>query len=176
MAKVVFSFDDKSTKKLKNKKNTLGGKGANLGEMGRLGLPVPPGFTITTEVCDLFYKNKGIGLNAINSYKRASNILDKAGKRITGRPDAVLFRKDEEKVLHEKINEIRKAFTVKDDNKDYESLLIKLSDTKESTDNFFDNVVVNDENQDIKNNRLELLKMFCNTFDNFIDFSKLEGL
>ncbi len=122
------------------------------------------------------YKNKGIGLNAINSYKRALNILDKAGKRITGRPDAVLFRKDEEKILHEKINEIRKAFTVKDDNKDYESLLIKLSDTKESTDNFFDNVVVNDENQDIKNNRLELLKMYCNTFDNFIDFSKLEGL
>ena len=122
------------------------------------------------------YKNKGIGLNAISSYKRASNILDKAGKGITGRPDAVLFRKEEERVLHEKINEIRKAFTVKDDNKDYESLLIKLSDTKESTDNFFDNVVVNDENQDIKNNRLELLKLFCNTFDNFIDFSKLEGL
>ena len=122
------------------------------------------------------YKNKGIGLNAISSYKRASSILDKVGKRITGRPDAVLFRKDEEKILHEKINEIRKAFTVKDDNKDYESLLIKLSDTKESTDNFFDNVVVNDENQDIKNNRLELLKMYCNTFDNFIDFSKLEGL
>ena len=122
------------------------------------------------------YKNKGIGLNAISSYKRASNILDKAGKGITGRPDAVLFRKEEEKILHEKINEIRKAFTVKDDNKDYESLLIKLSNTKESTDNFFENVVVNDENHDIKNNRLELLKMFCNTFDNFIDFSKLEGL
>ena len=122
------------------------------------------------------YKNKGIGLNAISSYKRASNILDKAEKRVTGRPDAVLFRKEEEKALHNKINEIRKAFTVKDENKDYESLLIKLSDTKETTDNFFDNVVVNDENQDIKNNRLELLKMFCNTFDNFVDFSKLEGL
>ena len=122
------------------------------------------------------YKNKGIGLNAVSAYKRASNILDKARKGIAGRPDAVLFRKDEEKILHEKINEIRKAFTVKDDNKDYETLLIKLSDTKEATDNFFDNVVVNDENQDIKNNRLELLKMFCNTFDNFIDFSKLEGL
>ena len=122
------------------------------------------------------YKNKGIGLNAISSYKRASSILDKAGKGYDGRPDAVLFRKDEEKILHEKINEIRKAFTVKDDNKDYESLLIKLSDTKESTDNFFDNVIVNDENRDIKNNRLELLKMYCNTFDNFIDFSKLEGL
>ena len=122
------------------------------------------------------YKNKGIGLNAISSYKRASNILEKAGKEIIGRPDAVLFRKDEEKILYEKINEIRKAFTVKDDNKDYESLLIKLSGTKEFTDNFFDNIVVNDENQDIKKNRLELLKMFCNTFDSFIDFSKLEGL
>ena len=120
--------------------------------------------------------NKEIGFNAVKSYKRASNILDKADKSISGRPDAVLFRKDEEKLLYEKINEIRKAFTVKDSNKDYENLLIKLSHTKESTDNFFDNVVVNDENQDIKNNRLELLKMFCNTFDNFIDFSKLEGI
>ena len=58
MKKVIFSFDDKSVKKLKNKKNILGGKGANLGEMGRLGLPVPPGFTISTKVCDIFYKNK----------------------------------------------------------------------------------------------------------------------
>ena len=46
MKQFVFSFEDKKTKILKNKKNILGGKGANLGEMGRLGLPVPPGFTI----------------------------------------------------------------------------------------------------------------------------------
>ena len=58
MSKVIFSFDDKSARKLKNKKYILGGKGANLGEMGRLGLPVPPGFTISTSVCDIFYKNK----------------------------------------------------------------------------------------------------------------------
>jgi len=58
MSKVVFSFDDKKVKKLKNKKNILGGKGTNLAEMGRLGLPVPPGFTISTEVCDIFYNNK----------------------------------------------------------------------------------------------------------------------
>ena len=122
------------------------------------------------------YINKDAGVNAISSYKRASNIADKADKGITGRPDAVLFRTDEEKILFEKINEIRKAFTVKESNKNYESLLIRLSETKQFTDNFFDNVVVNDENRDIKNNRLELLKMFCNTFDNFINFSKLEGL
>ena len=121
------------------------------------------------------YINKDVGKNVIYSYKRASNILDKENKEIIGKPDAVLFRKDEEKNLFEKINEIRKAFTVRDDDKNYENLLIKLSDIKSYTDSFFDNVVVNDENHDIKNNRLELLKMFCKTFNNFIDFSKLEG-
>ena len=39
-------------------KALLGGKGANLGEMCRIGLPVPPGFTVTTEVCTYFYANK----------------------------------------------------------------------------------------------------------------------
>jgi pyruvate, orthophosphate dikinase len=38
-------------------KNLLGGKGANLADMTSIGLPVPPGFTITTEVCTEFYKN-----------------------------------------------------------------------------------------------------------------------
>ena len=58
MKKLIFSFDDKKVKKLKNKKNILGGKGTNLAEMGRLGLPVPPGFTISTQVCEIFYKSK----------------------------------------------------------------------------------------------------------------------
>src|SRR5512140_1304350 len=40
-------------------KNLLGGKGANLAEMASLGIPVPPGFTITTEVCTAYYENKG---------------------------------------------------------------------------------------------------------------------
>ena len=39
-------------------KNLLGGKGANLAEMSNLGLPVPPGFTITTEVCTYYYANE----------------------------------------------------------------------------------------------------------------------
>ena len=50
-----------------------------------------------------------------------------------------------------------------------------LADAKPTTDNFFDNVIVNDENLDIKKNRLELLQMFCKTYNNFIDFSKMEG-
>ena len=132
---------------------------------------------------DLFRKSilmnkhidKDIGKNAIYSYKRASSILNHEKKEIFGKPDPVLFRKNEEKKLFEKINEIRKAFAVREEDKNYENLLIQLSEIKSYTDNFFDNVVVNDENHDIKNNRLELLKMFCKTFNNFIDFSKLEG-
>jgi len=124
--------------------------------------------------------NKDIGKDAIYSFKRVSSILDheskKLTKELTGRPDAVLFRKDEEKFLFEKLNEIRKSFTVKEDRKDYEELLTKLAAVKELTDNFFDNVVVNDNNKDIKNNRLELMQMFCQTFNTYIDFSKLDGI
>ena len=57
MKKLVFNFKSIDTKKIKITANILGSKGANLVEMGRLGYPVPSGFTISTEVCDLFYKN-----------------------------------------------------------------------------------------------------------------------
>ena len=50
----VFSFGDGQAQGHKGLKNLLGGKGANLAEMSRLGLPVPPGFTISTEVCTYF--------------------------------------------------------------------------------------------------------------------------
>ncbi|MEM1258251.1 MAG: pyruvate, phosphate dikinase [Bacteroidota bacterium] len=49
--KNVYRFGDKNTDGDKTMRNLLGGKGANLAEMGRIGIPVPPGFTITTEVC-----------------------------------------------------------------------------------------------------------------------------
>ncbi len=58
MKKYIFNFKSKVSNKIKLSKNILGGKGANLSEMGRMGLPVPPGFTISTVVCELFYKNK----------------------------------------------------------------------------------------------------------------------
>jgi pyruvate, orthophosphate dikinase len=58
LSNLTFSFNNKKIKNIKNPKNLLGGKGANLAEMGKLGMPVPPGFTISTEVCDIFYKNK----------------------------------------------------------------------------------------------------------------------
>ena len=58
MGNLVLSFNSKIIKKIKKPKYLLGGKGANLAEMGKLGLPVPPGFVISTEAFDLFYKNK----------------------------------------------------------------------------------------------------------------------
>ncbi|MCM0605028.1 MAG: pyruvate, phosphate dikinase [Xanthomonadaceae bacterium] len=56
--KYVFYFGDKRAEGSEDQKSLLGGKGANLHGMTKLGLPVPPGFTITTEICDYFYKNK----------------------------------------------------------------------------------------------------------------------
>ena len=58
MAKWVYSFGDGKAEGESAMKNLLGGKGANLAEMANLGLPVPPGFTITTEVCTYYYANE----------------------------------------------------------------------------------------------------------------------
>ena len=57
MTKWVYSFSAERAEGRGEMKNLLGGKGANLHEMASLGLPVPPGFTITTEVCTYFYAN-----------------------------------------------------------------------------------------------------------------------
>ena len=56
--KFVYSFGDGNSEGDATMKNLLGGKGANLAEMANMGLPVPLGFTITTEVCDEYYKNQ----------------------------------------------------------------------------------------------------------------------
>src|SRR5882724_4589451 len=58
MTKWVYSFGGGKAEGAAKMKDLLGGKGANLAEMANLGLPVPPGFTITTEVCTYFYDHK----------------------------------------------------------------------------------------------------------------------
>ena len=57
MTKWVYHFGGGAAEGRADMRNLLGGKGANLAEMSALGLPVPPGFTITTEVCTYFYAN-----------------------------------------------------------------------------------------------------------------------
>jgi glycyl-tRNA synthetase beta chain len=139
-------------------------------------------FLIFYKKCFIINKNisKEIFKNIISSYKRASNILEEEfknnKKNILGQPELLLFKKDEEKHLYEKINEIAHYFSSVKKYESYDETLKILADAKPITDNFFDNVIVNDENSDIKKNRLELLQMFCKTYNNFIDFSKVEGI
>ncbi len=78
MKKLILNFKSKDSKKIKIPRNFLGGKGANLSEMGRMGLPVPPGFTISTKVCDLFYKDKKkLNKNIIISIKKELKAIEK---------------------------------------------------------------------------------------------------
>jgi len=123
--------------------------------------------------------SKDVCKNIISTYKRSSNIIDhelkNANLKIAGEPESFLFKKDEEKNLYDKINEIRKYFSSVRKLENFEETLKILAEAKPVTDNFFKNVIVNDENSDIKKNRLELLQMFCKTYNYFIDFSKLEG-
>ena len=60
MAKYVYTFGAGKAEGRADMKELLGGKGANLAEMNLIGVPVPPGFTITTEVCTI-YNEKGRG-------------------------------------------------------------------------------------------------------------------
>ena len=78
MNKLILNFKSKDTKKIKFPKNLLGGKGANLSEMGRMGLPVPPGFTISTKVCEIFYKDKKkLNSKLISQIKRELKVIEK---------------------------------------------------------------------------------------------------
>ena len=81
-----------------------------------------------------------------------------------------------EKNLYKKIHQIRKEFTNLNQENDFKSLLESLASSKKEVKEFFDFVIVNDKDEVIKKNRLELLKMFCITFDNYINFSKVESL
>ena len=78
MNKLILNFSSKDLKKIKNPKHFLGGKGANLSEMGKMGLPVPPGFTISTKVCELFYRNKKkLNSKILNDIKKELKLVEK---------------------------------------------------------------------------------------------------
>ncbi len=83
MKKLILNFKSKDSKKIKNPKNFLGGKGANLSEMGRMGLPVPPGFTISTKVCELFYRDKKkLNKHLVSQIKKELKVIEKdVGKK-----------------------------------------------------------------------------------------------
>ena len=79
------------------------------------------------------------------------------------------------KKLYKRINDIRKYFSSVARDENYFESLKTLSNAKHDVYNFFDNVVVNDDDPIIKKNRLELLKMLCKSFENYFNFSKIEA-
>jgi len=122
--------------------------------------------------------SKEIGEDVVKNYKRASSILSGELKdkdiELSNTTDPGIFKNDYEKNLFKKINELRKYFSSINKDENYKETLIVLASAKKVISDFFDNVKVNDEDKNIKKNRLELLQMLCRTFNNYINFSNIE--
>ena len=93
MTKWVYTFGDGSAEGSAKDRNLLGGKGANLAEMSNIGLPVPPGFTVTTEVCTYFYQNgkqypADLKDQVLEGVKKAEGII---GKKFGDENNPLLF-------------------------------------------------------------------------------------
>ena len=87
MVKYVYDFSEGD----KSMKDLLGGKGANLAEMTKLGLPVPPGFTITTEACRAYLKDSAVPESLATEVTRAlRGVEDKMGRRLGDPSDPLL--------------------------------------------------------------------------------------
>lgn len=118
------------------------------------------------------------GIDLISSYKRASNILDSELKNqnieLSNSTDPGIFKTDFEKNLFKKINELDKYFNNINKDENFEKSLTYLADSKKIVFDFFDNVIVNEEDTTIKKNRLELIQMLCKTFDNYVNFSLID--
>jgi len=85
LKKLIFRFNNLSSQTSFNSRDILGGKGANLAQMAKLKLPVPPGFTISTKVCEYFYKNnKKIPKKVIQQTKKEINIIERITKKKFG--------------------------------------------------------------------------------------------
>jgi len=122
--------------------------------------------------------NQEIGQALLVSYKRASNILDHELKNqeleLSNAVDPALFKNDFEKNLYKKINDLRKYFTSINKDENYELSLSNLAESKSIIFEFFDNVIVNDDDKTIQKNRLELLQMLRKTFESYLNFSTIE--
>ena len=120
-----------------------------------------------------------IGESIISSYKRALNILNNELKdtnlELSNTTDPGIFKSDYEKNLFKKIKELKKYFANINKDENFRESLIILAEAKKVINDFFDNVKVNEEDKNIKKNRLELLQMLCRTFDNYINFSNIES-
>ena len=91
-AKRIYAFGGGKAEGSMELKNLLGGKGAGLAEMSRIGIPVPPGFTITTEVCTEFYRSgKKLPKSLVPEIRAALAQMEKLAGRRLGDPDDPLL-------------------------------------------------------------------------------------
>ena len=77
--------------------------------------------------------------------------------------------------MFKKITDIKKYYSDIDNNENYEESLSVLAGAKKEVFEFFDNVKVNEDNEDLRKNRLELINMLCKTFQNFMNFQLLKA-
>ena len=124
--------------------------------------------------------NSEIAHDIITTYKRASNLLESASldkkDELSNTTDPGIFKNEYEKNLFKRINQLKKYFDNVDKYEKYNETLNNLASMKDVTSEFFDNVKVNEEDKNIKKNRLELLQMLCKTFENYIKFSMIESI
>ena len=89
--KLIFQFSQKKTDGDKSMVDLLGGKGANLAEMSNLGVNVPPGFTITTEVCNYYIENNSMPENFDKELKASIGNLEKYSGKVFGNSENPLL-------------------------------------------------------------------------------------
>ena len=125
------------------------------------------------------YINKPNGIDVIASFKRASSILESELRdkklELSNTTDPGIFKTEFEKNLHKKINELRKYFQNINKDEDFDLSINNLAESKKIIFDFFDNVIVNEDDFSIKKNRLELIQMLCKTFDYYVNFSLIDS-
>ena len=123
--------------------------------------------------------DKPNGIDVVTSFKRASSILESELKdkklELSNTTDPGIFKTEFEKNLYKKIVELKKYFQNINKDEDFELTINNLAESKKVIFDFFDNVIVNEEDITIKKNRLELIQMLCKTFDYYVNFSLIDS-
>ena len=123
--------------------------------------------------------DKPIGIDVVSSFKRASSILESELKdkklELSNTTDPGIFKTEFEKNLYKKIVELKKYFQNINKDEDFDLTINNLAESKKVIFDFFDNVIVNEDNITIKKNRLELIQMLCKTFDYYVNFSQIDS-
>jgi glycyl-tRNA synthetase beta chain len=123
--------------------------------------------------------DKPNGIDVVSSFKRASSILESELKdkklELSNTTDPGIFKTEFEKNLYKKIFELKKYFQNINKDEDFDLTINNLAESKKVIFDFFDNVIVNEDDITIKKNRLELIQLLCKTFDYYVNFSLIDS-